>query len=551
MAFVLLLLGLFILANPTLYADKAKKLESHQPILKEIILVDAPEKILTGKYYGDESVVIENFDVPNEEKLKNRLEAYIGEPITISLLDEIRDRIVNFYHDEGYPLVGVSAPAGQDISGGKVYIMILIGKLKEVKARGAKYFSNEKIAEEISLKPGDEITLKPLLDDISWLNQNPFRSVQLVYEKGPSLGQTDIVLVTEDRKPWRLYAGYLNTGNIIAGNSRWFTGLNLGNLWNADHQLNLQFASGTPLNDWWGVDGNYIAPLPWRHIWKVMGSYTKAKPENLSDLQGFSPNKQSGFQAQAATRYEILLPTLNSYQHSCEIGYEYKRENNALTVSPALIFNTTLEISQFTLGYNFTWEGLNGTTFFDFVAFLSPGNMTSKNSNKYFEAQRPGAHANYAYFRWSLDRTQMLPKKFSWVLSSLFQWTGSKLEPSEELSLGGYATIRGYDENEIVSDRGMIIKNEFRSPPISFKKKKDDALQFLIFGDFGIANNVDEQIYNRDNVALASVGPGVRYNIPGYLTFFFDWGIQLHYIKNRPFVDNQRGRIHTGITLGY
>ena len=50
---------------------------------------------------------------------------------------------------------------------------------------------------------------------LDWINENPFRSTQLIYEPGPQVGTTDVTLVTKDRFPLRIYGGHQNTGNIM------------------------------------------------------------------------------------------------------------------------------------------------------------------------------------------------------------------------------------------------------------------------------------------------------------------------------------------------
>lgn len=492
-------------------------------------------------------VFFENVNIPNCESFRFTMKRFLNRPLTMEMIEQIQSETVQYYRDQGFPLVGVLVPAGQDITDGSIHVVITVAKLETVKGEGARWFSNEKIARGITLQPGDDIRTAPLLSDISWLNNNPFRSVSLVYEKGAGAGETDIVAVTKDRFPLRVYSGYQNTGNIIAGDNRWMAGLTWGNAWGVDHQLNYQFLTANSARKWWGNVANYIAPLPWRHTLKIFGSYVLTEP-NLSDFQaGSTPLEMNGKGWVIGGRYVMPLPTFVHYKHALLAGYDFKRTNNFLTFSETLIFSQFFDISQFLLGYEGTYENDWGFAVWGANAYLSPGKMTAFNTDRNFETERQGADANYIYGVATLDWIVRLPANFAWSCASKGQYSTGPLLPSEELSLGGFLTVRGYDENEIISDRGFLLKNELRSPvfPLFLHMKKfKDEMQLLLFLDYGYANGIDPNILNQNSTHLASWGPGFYYRIQDYASVRFDYGFQLKTIHDRPFTDDDHSRMH-------
>ena len=275
--------------------------------------------------------------------------------------------------------------------------------------------------------------------------------------------------------------------------TRWMTGLNYGNLWGIGHEINYQFISANSAKKWWGNSANYVAPLPWRHTFKAFASLVKTKP-NLSSSASATATDENGKGWQLGCRYIMPLPTQVTYRHNIMVGFDFKRTNNFLSFSQALIFNNYIDIDQFLVGYDGTLEGRWGMTLFGITFYLSPGGMSAYNKDRFFGVESPGAKSNYIYWRTTADGIFRMPLDFSWIISTLFQWSSGKLLPSEQLSLGGYQTIRGYDENEIVSDRGLMIKNEVRSPSLHFFRTKggtQDELQFLAFVDFGYGNDVN------------------------------------------------------------
>lgn len=484
--------------------------------------------------------------VPDESALYLEMEKYLSHPVSMDLLDSMKQTIVHHYQSHGYPIVGVVIPE-QDVTDGYLVIEVIIGRLGTVHGEGAKYFSNEKIAAMIRTQPNEYIRSSRMAEDLDWINDNPFRSTQLIYEPGSEPGQTNVSLVTKDRFPLKPYAGYQNTGNIIAGRSRYYAGIDWGNAWGIGHRINYQWSTADPINNWYAHCGNYIAPLPWRNFLELFGAYVSSKPPEGDDTD------LNGDSWQVITRYIIPFRTFEIMKNNVSISYEFKRTNNFLSFATDQIFDDSIDVSQFVIGYGFDLNYRRGMTSFEVSLYLSPGGMTAFNKDRNFAQERTGATSNYIYGKLRLDQVLNLPNNFSWVLNTLFQQASGKLLPSEEISLGGFATVRGYDENEVIGDNGILIKNELRSPSLLMLKSKKipHTMQFLIFVDFGYTYDADQSILNQENEVLASIGPGVRYAFGDYLSIRFDYGWQLDSIMRKVDESHRHSMGHFGLHCSY
>jgi hemolysin activation/secretion protein len=178
--------------------------------------------------------------------------------------------------------------------------------------------------------------------------------------------------------------------------------------------------------------------------------------------------------------------------------------------------------------------------------------MTHFNKDSYFSDQRQGAKSNYYYVNTYLDLITYL-RSFSWITNLKIQLASGKLIPTEELSLGGATTIRGYKENELICDNGFYFKNEIRTPNFNFlfRKKTKDTLLLLAFLDFGYAYNIDMSIFTKKNSPIASFGFGFRYDIASYLNIKLDYGVQIKSIKRLNETNNDHSRAHTSISLAF
>jgi hemolysin activation/secretion protein len=494
-------------------------------------------------------VVIEGFTVPAQKNFIKEMQSFLGKQLTLDRLEKIKEKVTEYYWEKGYSLMDVKIPSNQDVSSGNVQFIILTAKLGKVKVEGTKYSSETRIQKEIKTKEGQEISSTDLLEDVTWLEYDPFRSIDIIYETGEKLGTTDIVLRVKDKFPLRVYSGYENSSYKIAGPSRWKIGFNLGHLFWQDHQFNAEVNSANTISRWASVNGSYIIPLPWRNILKFYGTFIHSHP-TADELRLVPGSDSQGKFWQVGMRYELKFKNWGRYSHLMDFGYDFKRSNDFLDLFGETS-QTYLDISQFLIRYEGSKPDNHGSSTFGVSFYLSPGGMSRYNHDKYFEIQRAGAHSNYCYGIFNIDRVTTFSQRWMWLLSFVMQLTSGKLLPMEEFSIGGHLSGRGYLENEVIGDRAILLKNELRFPSVTLNHRIKDELQLLAFIDFGYLNNVDKDILSRNNATLLSIGPGIRYKVGTYVDIRFDYGFQLKSVYGLLFGEDIHSRGHFGAFLTY
>jgi hemolysin activation/secretion protein len=161
---------------------------------------------------------------------------------------------------------------------------------------------------------------------------------------------------------------------------------------------------------------------------------------------------------------------------------------------------------------------------------------------------RRHAKPRYIYGTLSLGKIYTFSSKESIAGTLRAQGTPNALIPSEQFGLGGFSTVRGYEENVFISDNGVCANFELRTRPISFFKKAKDELKFLAFMDYGWGYNYHAFDGIKKTATLWGTGLGARYNINPYLSFRADYGFKLHHVS---FDDNKLGQWHLGGTASY
>ncbi|CAO3439084.1 ShlB/FhaC/HecB family hemolysin secretion/activation protein [Azospirillum doebereinerae] len=500
-------------------------------------------------------------DLLDDPAFRAQMEPYLGKPLTFDGLNAISRATVLWFREHDRPLVDVVVPE-QDVTSGSVQIAVVEFRVGSVAAEGNQWFSDGLLLSKVRARPGDRISADAMLEDIDWMNRNPFRHTDLVYQRGQETGTSDIVLRTVDRAPVRVFGGYENTGTAATGRDRLFAGLNWGNAFWADQQISYQLSVSPdtldrdlrgPSGDPRSVThaGSWSIPLPWRHTLTFFGSHTETRPDLGS---GFD---QTGRSSQISARYAVPLPkgTLGTgtLRQELQAGVDWKRSNNNLDFGGSSVFRSSTDIAQAVIAYDASLADGWGATALNASLFYSPGGIGDHNSDAVFRTSRAGADARYAYGRIGLDRVTRLPEEFSWIVRAQGQISSANLLASEQLSLGGNASVRGYAESEALGDQGILLSTELRSPEVSFARlfgERDlgDSLQGLVFADYGVVGQRHRVAGDDRHTVLASVGPGLRYSLPPYATLKLDWGFQLRGTNSG---ENRFGRPHIALSLAY
>ena len=345
------------------------------------------------------------------EEFRSLATPYLGRPLSLHALHRLTRDVVLYFRQHGRPVVDVLVPE-QKVTAGTVQILVIESRLGSVHADGNKWFTSEQISSAVRARPGEVIESGPLLADLAWINQNPFRQVDLVFTRGLNPGETDIVLRTNDRHPLRVYTGYEDSGNALTGFDRLLAGVNWGNAFGRDEQLNYQLSASPDFKKQVAHSGSYVVPIPaWRHTFTVFGSYATSQPVLTGGLFAIK-----GRTWQLSARYRVPLPTPGPWTSEFTAGVDFKRSNNNLSFGGTQVFARENDVVQAVAIYSASHQDKHGTTSGEFTLALSPGGITSGDHTRAYQDARAYARPDYAYARVDLERTTRLPASFSWVV---------------------------------------------------------------------------------------------------------------------------------------
>lgn len=518
-----LLLAFCLLLNP-LYASM---------MCKGIVLL-GEDSLLNSLEEGDVGISVYNLEIPGSDSgsrgiLEKRLaSAFLEQEITPSLLTDVRDTIQQFYTQQNHPLVEVVVPE-QELTHGIIQVKVLESRIAQVKVEGNPRSPSKRLKNYLGVSKHDAIDTFKLNHRLEFLNRNPSRHVDLVYSPGSDAYTTDISLVVEETRPVKFYVGADNIGVQTTGRGLCFSGVKCDRMFSLDHFFSYQYTTSQDFEKFQAHNVQYTAYLPWLNILSVYGGYSAVHahlPQPSTTNHGHS--------YQASTRYLIPIATTSSFSHEIGFGFDFKRTNNTVEYSEVYpVISSNVNLSQFAFRYESRLASKQYDVGIEGELFVSPGEIMADQTDAAYASLRPDAKSQWIYGKALVSYRQQLPAQFAFFCKARGQLTSQNLLPSEQIGLGGFDSVRGYDERQLNYDHGVIINSEILAPALPFfsfwKQKKGwhDSLQLLAFLDYGFGGNHTLIPGEKKWDYLVGIGPAARYTFNTWLSARLDLGIKL------------------------
>ena len=516
--------------------------------LRSLQLVSHQDNISTAADPGENPIVIAS-DLPAPPSLSSILMPFVEEPLSMALLSRIQKEIIVAWRESDYPLVDVYFPE-QNITGGRLQIVVREARLGEKTVEGAIVSRKDYLVGQLRPEPGGRISRRVVESDLDWLNENPIRQVDLIYERGEEDGTSDILLNVTEEKAFSAYTGFANTGVSLTGEEEWSFGFNLANPFQREQMFGYHFATDLEWDHLQAHSVFYQAFLPWRHTFRIVGAYVTSDSDvvPLLSLEGESK--------QLTTEYRIPLmrPEFNrQWRHSLTFAFDYKSTNTDLIFGGSGLFGTTVSVGQFRGAYEVRVPDKYGITRFSTGVVGSPGDLFTDNNDVSFAATRAGTEASYAYGFAEVERLFRLPEDFTLRVEMSGQASSDRLTATEQVLAGGYDSVRGFNESVVRGDSGFLSSIELISPDFSVGDRLGQTLQdtwnaFLFYD--AAALSISDPLPGEVSPSLQGAGIGLncRFSDRGFARASYGWALDSRGVAP---ADETGGKFHFGITLTY
>ncbi|MEM7010503.1 MAG: ShlB/FhaC/HecB family hemolysin secretion/activation protein [Verrucomicrobiota bacterium] len=514
------------------------------PSLNGLVLVPHVDEVSADAIQLEEATV-EDRGVGPPAAVTAALEGFLNEPVTLARLSEITNTITDVYKSNDRPVVDAFLPE-QNVTTGVIQIVVVEGKVGEIRVEGAEHSSEEYVLRNVRLNPGDPVRESTMQFDLDWLNAQPLRNANLLFERGEEYGETDLIVQVQDVRPLRAHAGFGNTGLDLTGENEWNFGLTKGFLFGTEQLLSYQYTADSEFDGLHSHSGFWWAPLPWRHRIEVIGAHVTS--EATIPVDDETDIGVGGASSLIVIDYVIPIEhrPFEMKRLDLRFGFDFKSTNNDLEFGGAQVFDETAEVLQFRMGFEGERDDKFGPMGIGANVVWSPGDLSSSNDDASFSSQRGGSTSDYFYAELTMERLFSLPRNWNLAVSSNAQWSASRLLSSEQILAGGYRTVRGFDENLARGDAGIVSSVELLAPPRAIMGYGE--LQPIFFYDMGWLTNKDAGGGEPD-VTLSSIGVELKYRLGGtaHLRAGYGWHVSDSGVED---VEGD-GKFHFGATIHY
>lgn len=504
---------------------------------------DEPDRMPAEARLWVKSFRFEGNWVFSDAELAGVTQPFTGRELDAGELEEARRAVTLHYISRGYLSSGAVLP-DQDPIDGVVVMKIVEGRLTEIHLEGNRWLSDRYLTGRLQRWSSPVLNLLELQDGLQQLRQNPnVDQINAELKPGPAPGTSELEVRVTDRQPFRVGLQADNQRPPSVGAEQVWLELADLNLTGHSDPLQIRYgianatADGLEFSGLDNLEGSYWLPLNrFETTAGVYGSRLNTsiveQPFGSLDIESLTTSYGFGLRqpVHQTSRQEIALSlSLDHRVNQTELlGERFNLSPGAINGETVV---TVLRFSQDWVrrGPNHV-VALRSTFNFGLDAWEATDNSVPGDPNaEFFSCQ---GQAQYIQ--------RLFGTQNQLVLRAAGQWTGERLLALEQFSVGGYETVRGYLENQLVRDRALVTSVEFRLP-LLFDKSGAGILFAAPFFDFGGAWNVGE---SRDPTTIYSTGVGLRAAPTQHFSAEVYWGYRLRDVDVPDDAGLQRYGVH-------
>ncbi|MEB3214095.1 MAG: ShlB/FhaC/HecB family hemolysin secretion/activation protein [Leptolyngbyaceae bacterium] len=484
---------------------------------------DVPETIYVERFVVNGSTVF------SEEELAAVTAPFEQRELSFAELLQARSAVTQLYVDNGYITSGAFIPP-QTLEEGIVAIQVLEGRLEDINVEVEGRLRPGYVRRRLRLAGSDPLNVEQLLEGLQLLQLDPIIetiSAELAAGVQPGTSILDVTVVQADTFDVDLE---LNNGRSPSvGSFRQEISIRERNLIGLGDNIGAAY-SRTSGSDTFSFD--YTIPVNARN--GTIGASIGFTDSNVieDEFEFLDIESDSQFYELTYRQPIIQTPSQELALSLTASRRESKSEFLEDVVGEAIPFPSRgsdedgrTRVSALRFAQEFTRQGsrqvIAARSQFSFG--LDAFDSTISDEPESSDVIRAPDSRFFAW-RGQAQWVRLLARDTLLLVRGDIQLADNSLVPLEQFGLGGQQTVRGYRQDELLTDNGLLFSTEVRIP-IARARRVDGLLQIAPFFDIGHGWNLNA--LDPDPDVLAGVGVGLLWRMGDRLSARFDYGIPL------------------------
>lgn len=371
--------------------------------------------------------------------------------LTLGQIEEIAQKITQFYREKGFFLAKVYIPE-QEVRDGIVGLTLLEGKLGKVTISNNKHYDSDFIISTFNTLLYQPVTEQQIEQKLYLLNDYPGLNLYGFFKAGDQIGDTHLKLDVREEKWWTGTLRLDNHGSELTGLYRGFVQFQLHNpLGLADDVTIGALQSTSPDNATYGLF-RYKVPLFTEQLYLGL-NYSRNQFAIDDADQAIGALELSGETSIADITFEYAY--LRSRTENLKFAFKYAEKESFLDSSlvPQDDSSQAVELSA-------NWDSLDqvAKSLHQVKASVSAGEVETRTTISTIQIDPDYRKLNLSYSMLSfvtVPWTEDTPSRL--ILKSDAQYTKNVLAPVDQMSLAGPNAVRAYTTTSTAADRGVYI----------------------------------------------------------------------------------------------
>ncbi len=485
------------------------------------IFQSPPQENLPGKTFSSgKSLCVKKIKVQGNSVLQDEIDQIIkdtkileNQKVTLEHLFQLRSQITQLYVKKGYITSGAFIPK-QYLANCVVKIQVVEGELENIVISGLQRLKKGYVRSRIqrlALKP---LNRKRLEQALQLLQIDPvIKRVNAKLTAGSAPGYNILEVTITEAPPFYAGVSFANKQSPSVGSQQGSVFVAYDNLFGLGDKFSAEYGITEGLNIY---DFNYsipINPLDGKISVRYSNSDSRIIESDFRDLDIRSETETLSFNI----RQPLVYTPKNEF--ALGLAFDLRRTQTFILDDIPFSFSEGPEDGESKLTViRFSQEWLQRNT----NRVLAARSQFSFGIGA-FDATVNDTGTDGRFFAWvgQFQWVQRLSPRILMLAKVNTQLTGDSLLSAEKISIGGVETVRGYRQNQLVTDNGIVGGVEVRIPLSS----KVETLQLIPFFDIGTGWN--NRSSNPDPQTLASLGLGLQWQPVRGLVLRADYGIPL------------------------
>jgi hemolysin activation/secretion protein len=447
---------------------------------------------------------------------------YTNRNLSFAELQEVRSRITKLYVDRKYVTSAAVLPP-QALADNVVKIQIIEGTVDEINVVGTRRLKPSYIRSRVGLATQKPLNVDRLLEQLQVLQLDPLLAgISADLQAGTKPGSSVLQVTVGEAKTLTISPSLDNARSPSVGTLRRQLEASQANLLGFGDSLKVGYSNTNGSNS---VDLNYTVPLnprngTLRFAYGRSRSTIIEEPFDVLDITSRSRYYELTYRQpiiQRPTTEFAMGLTFSRQESETELGID---NIGPFRLSPGADEQGRTRISALRFFQDYVRRS-------DRQVFAARSQF-SVGVGLFNATQNSDApDSNFFAWRGQAQWTRLLARDTLLLVRGDLQLSDRALVPLEQIGIGGSETVRGYRQDALLTDNGLLFSTELRLPIL---RTRNGLLQLTPFIDVGTGWN--RKGNNPETNPLVGTGLGLLWRQGDNFSARLDWGIPLMSIES-------------------